>query len=164
VFIQIITMGGTIDKVYFDDLSDYEIGEPQVLEALKEGQAAFDYQVKELMRKDSLNMDEADRRALYEAVAACPHKHILITHGTDSMADSARVLMDIKGKVIVFTGALSPYRFKKSDATFNIGCAVGALQSLKQGVYLAMNGLIFPAGLVRKNRAAGKFETMSEAD
>jgi L-asparaginase len=151
-------MGGTIDKIYFDDLSDYVVGEPQAGEILKEAQAAFEFSVNEVLRKDSLHLTDEDRATLRERIAADPCPFILVTHGTDTMAETAKALMGLPEKVIVFTGALSPARFKGSDAGFNIGCAVGAVQSLSPGVYISMNGVVFEAGKVRKNRAAGRFE------
>jgi L-asparaginase len=151
-------MGGTIDKIYFDDLSDYVVGEPQAGEILKEAQAAFEFSVNEVLRKDSLHLTDEDRALLRERIAADPCPFILVTHGTDTMAETAKALMGLTDKVIVFTGALSPARFKGSDAGFNIGCAVGAVQSLPPGVYISMNGVVFEAGKVRKNRAAGRFE------
>jgi L-asparaginase len=156
--ISIYTMGGTIDKIYFDDLSEYEVGAPQAGEILREAQAAVPFTVHEVARKDSLHLTPEDREALRAAIAADPGRLFLVTHGTDTMTDTAQVLMDLPGKVIVFTGALSPARFKGSDAPFNLGCAVGAVQSLPPGVYICMNGLVFEAGKVRKNRAAGRFE------
>lgn len=156
--IAIYTMGGTIDKIYFDDLSDYVVGEPQAGEILKEAQAAFEFSVNEVLRKDSLHLTDEDRALLRERIAADPCPLILVTHGTDTMAETAKALMGLPEKVIVFTGALSPARFKGSDAGFNIGCAVGAVQSLPPGVYISMNGVVFEAGKVRKNRAAGRFE------
>jgi len=154
-------MGGTIDKIYFDDLSDYVVGEPQVGEILREAHVAFDFQVEEVLRKDSLHLTDADRSMLHDRIATDPCPMILITHGTDSMVETARALRDIAGKVIVLTGALSPARFKGSDAGFNVGCAAGAVQSLPPGVYIAMSGRVFPADKVRKNRAAGRFEDAS---
>uniref|UniRef100_A0A7C4ELZ0 Asparaginase n=1 Tax=Fundidesulfovibrio putealis TaxID=270496 RepID=A0A7C4ELZ0_9BACT len=156
--ISIYTMGGTIDKIYFDDLSDYVVGEPQAGEILKEAKAALEFSVQEVLRKDSLHLNDADRALLRERIAADPCPRILVTHGTDTMVDSARALAGLGDKVIVFTGALSPARFKGSDAPFNVGCAVGAVQSLPPGVYIAMNGRVFNAQHVRKNRAAGRFE------
>ncbi|MHC1724694.1 MAG: asparaginase domain-containing protein [Syntrophobacteraceae bacterium] len=156
--IKIYTTGGTIDKVYFDNLSDYEVGEPQVVEILKEANAALEYEVEEIARKDSLDLTEEDRQRLRQRIEADLHRLILITHGTDTMVQTARHLLHITDKVIVFTGALTPARFRNSDAAFNIGCAIGALQSLPPGVYIAMSGRVFPADKVRKNRKAGCFE------
>lgn len=160
--VKIFTMGGTIDKVYFDDLSDYEVGEPQVAEILREAKVTFEYDLEELMRKDSLHMNDEDRLLLRRRVETEVARLILVTHGTDTMADTARHLLGIPGKVIVFTGSLSPSRFKGSDAVFNVGCAVGALQALAPGVYVAMSGRVFSADKVAKNREAGRFEDASE--
>jgi len=156
--LSIYTMGGTIDKVYFDDLSKYHVGEPQASQILTEAKAAVEFTITEITRKDSLYLTDADRQALRARIEADPCRHILITHGTDTMTDTAGALTNLPGKVIVFTGAMSPARFKGSDASFNIGCAVGALQSLPEGVFICMNAIIFPAGHARKNRAAGRFE------
>ena len=114
-----------------------------------------------MMRKDSLEMDDDDRALIRKAVDECEHHHILITHGTDTMTQTASILEDIAlagGKVVVLTGAMAPVRFRQSDAEFNIGSAVGALNSMPPGVYIAMNGRIFKSGTVRKNREAGCFE------
>jgi len=157
--LSIYTMGGTIDKVYFDDLSKYDVGEPQAGQILTEAKAAVDFALNEITRKDSLYLTGADRQNLRSRIEADPNRHILITHGTDTMTDTAQALENLPGKVIVFTGAMSPARFKGSDASFNIGCAVGAAQALPDGVYVCMNGIVFPAGHVRKNRDAGRFET-----
>ena len=156
--IKIFTTGGTIDKVYFDDLSDYKVGDPQVVEILKEANVEFEYEVHEVVRKDSLHLTDEDRARLRQLVRDDSHRLILITHGTDTMVQTARHLQGIRDKVIVFTGALTPAHFRKTDAAFNIGCAVGALQALQPGVYIAMSGQVFPADKVRKNRSAGRFE------
>jgi len=156
--LSIYTMGGTIDKVYFDELSQYDVGEPQAGEILTEAKAAVEFAVTEIIRKDSLRLTDADRQTLRARITTDPGRHILVTHGTDTMTDTAEALTNLPGKVIVLTGAMSPARFKGSDASFNIGCAVGALQALPDGVYICMQGLIFPAGTVRKNREAGRFE------
>jgi L-asparaginase len=156
--IKIFSMGGTIDKFYFDDLSHYEVGEPQVVEVLKEAEVHFDYDVEDVVRKDSLRLTEADRELLRQRIAASPHRLVLVTHGTDTMVDTGLALKGFPGKVIVLTGALSPYRFRQSDATFNIGCAIGALQVLPPGVYIAMSGRVFAIDHVRKNREARRFE------
>ncbi|MFT3761033.1 MAG: asparaginase domain-containing protein [Pseudoxanthomonas sp.] len=154
----IVTTGGTIDKIYFDDKSDYQIGDPQIGQLLKELGVAFRFSVIPIVRKDSLHLTGADRELIRAAIAAQPARHVLITHGTDTMVDTARALASIEGKTIVLTGALSPARFRGSDAEFNIGCAVGAVQSLPPGVYIAMNGRIWNPNHVRKNVAANRFE------
>ena len=154
----IVTTGGTIDKVYFDAKSDYQVGDPQIGRMLQELGVAFRFHVIPLLRKDSLFVDDADRQLLRATIAAQAEQQVLVTHGTDSMVQTASVLADIPGKTIVLTGALNPARFEGSDAEFNIGCAVGAVQSLPPGVYIAMNGRIWDPRKVRKNVDANRFE------
>ena len=154
----IITTGGTIDKIYFDDKSDYQIGEPQISQILHAMHVAFDFEVTALMRKDSLHIGDTERQLIRATVAASDASHILITHGTDSMVETATVLRDQENKTILLTGALNPARFRDSDAVFNIGCAVGAVQSLPAGVYIAMNGKVWDPEHVRKNRRQNRFE------
>ena len=154
----IITTGGTIDKIYFDDKSDYQVGEPQISLILNAMNVGFEFQVIPVLRKDSLHLDDADRQTIRAVVVASETRHVLITHGTDSMVETARVLKDIEERTIVLTGALNPARFRDSDAVFNIGCAVGAVQCLPAGTYIAMNGRIWDPVMVRKNPAANRFE------
>lgn len=156
--IRVITTGGTIDKVYFDDASSFNVGDPQVGPLFKEANVTFDFTVESVMQKDSLHMTDADRSLIRERVGAAPEDLILITHGTDTMTETAARLGDLPGKVIVFTGSMVPARFRQTDAFFNLGCAVGALQVLPPGVYIAMNGQVFPAAQVKKNRAQSRFE------
>ena len=154
----IITTGGTIDKIYFDDMSDYQIGDPQIGQILHDMQVGFNFEVNALMRKDSLHVTDEDRLAIHDAISASDATHVLITHGTDSMVKTALVLADIPDKTMVLTGALNPARFRDSDAIFNIGCAVGALQALPNGAWVAMNGCIWDPRKVRKNRGKNRFE------
>ncbi len=156
----IITTGGTIDKIYFDDKSDYQIGEPQISQILHAMHVAFEFEVSSLMRKDSLHMEDKDRQLILDVVSASEVRHILITHGTDSMVATAAVLQNVPDKTIVLTGALNPARFRDSDAIFNIGCAVGAAQTLPPGVYITMNGKVWNPAHVRKNRFENRFEPM----
>ena len=156
--LTIVTTGGTIDKIYFDDKSTFQIGESQIGEILKALGVAFTFDVIALMRKDSLHMTDDDRDLIRRTIAAQPHRHILVTHGSDTMVETARVLQSLTGKVVVLTGALNPALFRNSDAVFNIGCAVGAAQVLPDGVYIAMNGRIWDPLRVRKNRDANRFE------
>jgi L-asparaginase len=158
--IHFITTGGTIDKVYFDAKSEYEIGSPQVLEVLEEAGVAFEYEIEQALAKDSLEITDADRQLIRTRVAASTCDRIVITHGTDTMAETARLLRDVPGKTIVLTGAMQPARFRNTDATFNIGMAIGAVSALPPGVYLAMNGLIFDPDRVRKNRDKHCFEAI----
>ncbi len=159
----IVTTGGTIDKVYFDDKSDYQIGEPQIGQILENLGVAFHFEIIPLMRKDSLHIGDSDRQTIRKRIAGLPHRHVLLTHGTDTMVDTARVLQDLTDKAIVITGALNPARFIGSDAVFNIGCAVGAIQGLPDGVWIAMNGRIWDPLQVRKNRQANCFEAVPAA-
>ena len=154
----IVTTGGTIDKIYFDDKSDYQVGDPQIGRILEELGVAFRFRVIPILRKDSLHITEADRELVRDTIAAQPARHVLLTHGTDSMVETARVLASIADKTIVMTGALNPARFRGSDAEFNIGTAVGAVQSLPPGVYIAMNGRVWHPARVRKNVLANRFE------
>jgi len=156
--LTVITTGGTIDKVYFDAKSDYQIGAPQIGEILAQLGVAFEFHVVPVLRKDSLEMTDADRAAIRDVVEKQPRRHILITHGTDTMVETALALAGLSGKTIVLTGALNPARFQGSDAVFNIGCAVGAVQTLGDGVWIAMIGRIWEPAQVRKNRAANRFE------
>ena len=154
----IVTTGGTIDKIYFDDKSDYQIGEPQIGTILRELGVSFRFSVIPILRKDSLHITDEDRELVRATIAAQSTEHVLVTHGTDSMVQTGQVLKSIAGKTIVMTGALSPARFRGSDAEFNIGCAIGAVQSLPSGVYIAMNGRIWDPARVRKNVAENRFE------
>ena len=154
----IVTTGGTIDKVYFDDKSDYQIGAPQIGEILAQIGVAFRFEVVPVLRKDSLHLTDDDRRLVRDAIARQPQRHVLVTHGTDTMVETAQALSGLGDKVIVLTGALNPARFTGSDAVFNIGCAVGAVQALPAGVWIAMNGRVWDPAKVRKNRAAKRFE------
>ena len=156
--LTIVATGGTIDKIYFDDKSAYQIGAPQIGEILEHLGVAFPFEVIALLRKDSLHMDDDDRDLIRRTIVAQPHRHVLVTHGTDTMVETARALAGIAGKTIVLTGALNPARFQGSDAVFNIGCAVGAIQALPDGVYIAMNGRVWDPVRVRKNREANRFE------
>jgi L-asparaginase len=160
--IVIVTTGGTIDKAYFDALSTYQIGEPVVKKLLDGANVTHPYRIVEVLRKDSLELTDEDRERLKETVAAIEVRRIVITHGTDTMTDSARVLAAIPGKTIVLTGALSPARFTESDATFNIGMAFAAAQTLPAGVYIAMNGRVFRGDEVKKDRDQRRFVAKNE--
>ena len=156
--IKVIAVGGTIDKVYFDAKSEYQVGEPQIQEVFNIANVSFKYSLVALIAKDSLDMTDHDRQIVHDYISNCDEKLILVTHGTDTMVDTARYLTDVKDKTIVLTGAMQPARMRDSDAVFNIGTAVGALQCLPPGAYVAMNGIIFKPENVRKNVEAGKFE------
>ena len=158
--IKIFAVGGTIDKVYFDKKSTYEVGPPNIAIILRDLNLNFEYAIEPLLRKDSLDMTEADRQLIVSRVASDPHQQIIITHGTDTMIETAKQLEKICGKVIVLTGAMEPAMFKTSDAVFNIGCAVAAVQTLAPGVYITMNGRIFNPHRVRKDLETGRFEAI----
>ena len=157
--IRFITTGGTIDKIYFDALSDYEIGDSPLHSILAEGLVEFEFDIVPLLKKDSLEMTDEDRAYLRDYVEKNDATHLVITHGTDTMPKTAEALQGIGGKTIVLTGALTPARFRTTDAVFNVGMAVAAVQVAKPGVYIAMSGQVFEAGAVRKNRAENRFES-----
>ena len=156
--ITILATGGTFDKVYHDALSDYRIGEPQAAGILQRAGVEFEYHIEALIQKDSLDMDDGDRRRIKEMVEAGAGKYFVITHGTDTMVDTARALGTPTGKTVLLTGAMLPARFKDTDADFNLGFALGAVRLLPSGVYIVMNGEIFEPNNVLKDRAAGRFE------
>ncbi len=158
--IEIFTTGGTIDKVYFDALSEYQIGPTALTDILAENNVFIPHSVKQLMRKDSLELTDQDRGVIHAAVSASDAAQILITHGTDTMVQTARKLMDIKGKTIVLTGAMQPATLRASDAEFNVGFALAAAQTLPAGVYIAMNGQIFDPATTQKDRAGHRFVTI----
>lgn len=159
--IHIFSVGGTIDKIYFDKKSEYEVGPPRIGDILEEAGVNFQYAVESVFRKDSLDITESDRRLLADRIIASPHFRILLTHGTDTMVETASYLSGIQEKTIVLTGAIEPAMSKTSDAAFNVGCAVAAVQVLPPGVYIAMNGCIFDPGNVVKNVAQNRFEPIS---
>lgn len=160
MFIRFISTGGTIDKIYFDAMSQFEVGDSQVEFILTEGLAAFDYDVVSLFRKDSLEFTDEDRTKLREFIETDDAANFVITHGTDTMVQTAAAIGRIADKSVVLTGALSPARFKGTDAVFNVGLAVAAVQLVAPGVYIAMNGQIFAADDVRKNREKNRFEKL----
>ena len=155
--ILILTTGGTIDKNYFDALSEYQIVDSGIPALLKEARVALPLRIEEACRKDSLELSDADRSELARRVAEAPETRVVITHGTDTMTETAKVLAGIAGKTIVLTGALSPARFAETDAPFNLGMAFATAQVAPPGVYIAMSGQVFDGLRVRKDRAAGRF-------
>lgn len=158
--IRIFTTGGTIDKIYFDQKSAFEVGEPQVDELLGEANLCLSFEVESLMRKDSLDLTDEDRNLIRHRVEAEPRRCVLITHGTDTMIRTALALEHIPGKVIVLTGAMQPARFRMTDALFNIASAMTAVQLLPEGVWIAMNGRIFDPRHARKNVELNRFEAV----
>lgn len=158
--LEIFTTGGTIDKVYFDAKSKFEVGEPQILEVLREANLSIAYQVTPLMRKDSLELTDQDRALVRKAVEASTATRIVITHGTDTMTETAKALTGVTGKTIVLTGAMQPARFRFTDAVFNIASAMMAAQTLAEGVYITMNGQVFDPESTRKNVEMNRFEAI----
>ena len=156
--LKFITTGGTIDKIYFDAKSEYQVGSPQVVDILNEAHATFEFEVESVLRKDSLDLTEEDRRLIRQKIESDPCQRLVVTHGTDTMIQTARALLGIRGKTIVLTGSMQPARFKSADAAFNVGVAIGAVQVLPPGVYIAMNGQVFDPEKVRKNIAESRFE------
>ncbi len=156
--LQIFTTGGTLDKIYFDALSEFQIGDPVVGPILENMNVGFEFCVDELMRLDSLDMTDEHRQIIQQRVSDSDAEYILIMHGTDGMVETAGWLGEIANKKIIFTGAMQPAAFTDTDAVFNIGCAVGAIQVVEDGVYIVMNGQVFAADRVVKNRAGQCFE------
>jgi L-asparaginase len=156
----VLTTGGTLDKVYFDALSEFQVGDavaPGILTAMN---VNFEFQHKEVCRKDSLELTDEDRLVLKSLIEASDAKYVLITHGTDTMVDSAHYIGEQPGKVIIFTGAMQPAAFTNTDAVFNIGTAVGAFSVAQSGSYIAMSGQVYPATNVYKNYQTKRFEGM----
>lgn len=155
--IRIFTVGGTIDKIYFDAKSTYEVGPPNIAEILNSLSLNPEFEVTGLMQKDSLEMTDADRALILQHVLDAGEERIIITHGTDTMVETAKTLSQVRNKVIVLTGALAPALFRNSDAIFNIGCAITAVQTMPYGVYIAMNGQVFDYDKVKKDVSISRF-------
>lgn len=156
--ILVLTTGGTIDKNYFDALSQYQIVDSGIPALLKEARVALPHRVEEVCRKDSLELTDADRAEIAQRAHDAAEQRIVITHGTDTMTETAKALAAaVPGKTIVLTGALSPARFADTDAPFNLGMAFAAAQVAPPGVYIAMSGQVFDGLNVRKDREAGRF-------
>lgn len=158
--IHLFTTGGTIDKIYHDANSEFAVGDSLLPELLAEANVSVPWQITELCRKDSLELTDHDRASIRAAVAASSEQRVIITHGTDTMDQTAVALSDIREKVIVLFGAMQPARMRRSDAVFNLGFAVAAVRLLTPGIYITMNGEVFEAGRVRKNLKAGRFEPL----
>lgn len=157
--LNIITTGGTIDKIYFDAKSDYQIGEPVIDRLLQRMGVTVEYEVHALMRKDSLELTDVDRDLIAATAGSVDSDYVLVTHGTDTMVETGCCLkLQVPEKRIILTGALQPAAFRETDAVFNVGCALGAVQTVPAGAYIAMNGQIFDVDQVRKNVAANQFE------
>ena len=158
--IKIFTTGGTIDKTYFDSKDSYHVGEPQAPGVLERANVVVDYSVAPIMKKDSLELNDTDRATIRRAIEEDEVDRIIITHGTDTMVQTARALESISGKTIVLTGSMYPAQYRDSDAIFNLGSAMMAAQLLDPGVYIAINGRIFDPGKSVKNVAQNRFEEL----
>ena len=156
--IEILTTGGTIDKIYFDAKSSFQIGDSPIAELLKEANLTIEVKVSEVLRKDSLEMTDDDREQIRQVAEESDSQQIVITHGTDTMVQTGCALQGIAGKTIVLTGAMQPARFRSTDALFNVSAALTAAQTLPPGVYIAMNGQIFDPQTTRKNVEENRFE------
>ena len=156
--IKIFTTGGTFDKIYFDAKSEFHIGDTTIGALLEEANVDFDYEIETLLKKDSIEIDETDRELIRNAVADVQHRRILLTHGTDTMVETAQALLGITDKTVILFGAMQPARMRYSDAMYNLGVASAAVQLLPAGIYIAMNGKIFDPREVIKNRALNRFE------
>ena len=161
--IEILTTGGTIDKIYFDAKSSFQVGDSPIAELLNDANLTIEFKVTEVLRKDSLEMTDDDRAKIRHAAVASDSQQLVITHGTDTMVQTGCALQGIKGKTIVLTGAMQPARFRATDALFNVAAALTAAQILSTGVYIAMNGQILDPQTARKNVAENRFETEVQA-
>ena len=157
--ICVFVTGGTFDKTY-DELSGrLSFGDTHLNEMLRLGRSRVDVSIRTLMMIDSLEMTDADRAVIVKACNDCDSSRIVITHGTDTMVETAAAIArGVRGKTVVLTGAMIPYAFGSSDGLFNLGSALSFVQTLPVGVYVAMNGQSFEWDRVRKNRDTGTFE------
>jgi len=159
--IKLLLTGGTIDKHYNQSNGELHFTETHLKELLKLGRNSASIEIEQLMLKDSLDMTDADRRSILKACHNATQDKILITHGTDTMVETAHMLgKEQLNKTIVLVGAMIPYVFKDTDAVFNFGFALGAVQTSTHGVYVAMNGMIFDYDNVIKNRELGIFQAL----
>jgi L-asparaginase len=157
--ILIIVTGGTFDKEYNELTGELFFKETHLPEMLRLGRNLIETKIVELEMIDSLYMTDEYRSRLADFCSSSQEDHIIVTHGTDTITETAQYLVKaINGKTIVLTGAMIPYKFGSSDGLFNLGSAMAFVQILPHGVYVAMNGSCFPAGRVRKNKATGLFE------
>ena len=159
--VRVFVTGGTFDKEYDELTGKLYFRNTHVDEMLRRGRCGLDVDVQTLMMVDSLDITDEQRTMIVRACAECDEHQIVITHGTDTMVETARAIAEgVSGKTVVLTGALVPYAFGSSDGLFNLGSALSFVQSLPAGVYIAMNGKSFRWDDVRKNREAGVFERL----
>ena len=157
--IRIFVTGGTFDKQYDEINGRLAFKDSQLPEMLRLGRCKVDVVIRTIMLVDSLDMTDADRELIAQNCLQSPESRIVITHGTDTMVETARVIASrVEGKTVVLTGAMVPYAFGSSDGLFNLGSALSFAQVLPPGVYVAMNGRYFPWDRVSKNRKTGVFE------
>jgi L-asparaginase len=160
--IRIFITGGTFDKSYNELTGQLYFKDSHLPEMLELGRCLVPVEVRTLMMIDSLEMTDMDRDLIARHCMEAEENQIIITHGTDTMADTARFLDEkVNSKTVVITGAMVPYKFGSSDGLFNLGSAMAFVQTLKPGVYVAMNGRCFRANNVRKNKQTGEFEELS---
>lgn len=160
--IRIFVTGGTFDKEYDEVRGCLEFQDTHVQEMLRLGRCQLEVSIRTLMMVDSLDMSDEDRDLIVDNCKRCDEKQIIVTHGTDTMVETARcIARQINDKTVVLTGAMIPYAFGSSDGLFNLGSALSFVQTLPAGVYIAMNGRFFTADNVRKNREAGMFEPLT---
>lgn len=159
--IRVVVTGGTFDKQYNELAGTLTFGETHVEQVLERGRCRLDVAVQVLMMKDSLELQDADRARIVAVVRDCAESQVVITHGTDTMVETARAIASaVTGKTVVLTGAMVPFAFGSSDGLFNLGSALSFAQVLPPGVYVAMNGRWFAWDDVRKNRELGVFEAI----
>jgi L-asparaginase len=159
--LKLIITGGTIDKSYNMNNGELHFVDSHIPSMLAEARCTADFELDKILLKDSLNMDDNDRKIILENIQNSEQSQIIITHGTDTMVQTAQFLaQQVEDKTIVLTGAMIPYVFKKSDSLFNLGTAFAAVQCLSAGIYITMNGRVFNANNVKKNREEGVFETI----
>ncbi len=158
--IKVLITGGTIDKVYNELTGELVFDQTHIVDMLNRGRSMVQTESKVLFLKDSLEMNDEDRNLILSKCLDCSEDTIVITHGTDTMVETAKLLgSKIKDKTIVLFGAMIPYSVNHSDALFNLGGALSAVQSRENGVYIAMNGQVFDWNNVHKNKDKGLFET-----
>jgi L-asparaginase len=154
----VLTTGGSIDKTYSAAESSFVVGVPAVRRVLSDANVTLGIEVRELFRRDSLNISEEDRHAISREIRRSSFKRVVVTHGTDSIVETARFLEPSNDRTIVLTGAMRPADFRKTDAEFNLGAAIAAVQILPEGVYIVMNGRILTPAHSRKNPDLEIFE------
>ena len=160
--IRILITGGTIDKEYDPLTGELTFAKSYLSNMLNQVRCKVRFILEEMMLKDSLEMRGEDREEILKKCIHCPENRVVVTHGTDTMVETARVLgRNVEGKTVVLVGAIIPYTLGASDALFNLGCAFSAVQTLQPGVYITMNGKIFLWDDVEKNKESGEFEELT---